>query len=84
MNTKILAEDYIRRAGRYLREAENAFSEGDFASTIRRSQECMIIDDVAPETFLLSASGEQEPSASNEVEVARGITSISPENAHAT
>ena len=24
MNTKILAEDYIRRAKRYLREAENA------------------------------------------------------------
>lgn len=41
MNTKILAEDYIRRAKRYLREAENAFSEGDFASTIRRSQECI-------------------------------------------
>jgi HEPN domain-containing protein len=41
LNTKILAEDYIRRAMRYLREAENAFSEGDFASTIRRSQECI-------------------------------------------
>lgn len=41
MNTKILAEDYIRRAGRYLREAENAFSEGDYASTIRRAQECI-------------------------------------------
>jgi hypothetical protein len=36
--TKILAEDYIRRAKRYLREAESAFSEGDFASTIRRSK----------------------------------------------
>jgi hypothetical protein len=41
MNTKILAEDYIRKAKRYLREAENACSEGDFASTIRRSQECI-------------------------------------------
>ena len=34
-----LAEEYLRRAERYLKEARNAYAEGDFPTTIRRSQE---------------------------------------------
>jgi HEPN domain-containing protein len=35
----VLAEGYLRSAERYLREARNAYAEGDFPTTIRRSQE---------------------------------------------
>jgi HEPN domain-containing protein len=35
----VLAEEYLRRAERYLKEARNAYAEGDFPTTIRRSQE---------------------------------------------
>jgi glycosyltransferase involved in cell wall biosynthesis/HEPN domain-containing protein len=36
-----MAEDYIERAKRYIREAERAFLEGDFPTTVRRSQEAL-------------------------------------------
>jgi len=36
-----MAEDYIERAKRYIREAERAFLEGDFPTTVRRSQESL-------------------------------------------
>ena len=39
MNSRALAEECLRRAERYLREARNAYAEGDFPTTIRRSQE---------------------------------------------
>jgi HEPN domain-containing protein len=36
-----MAEDYIERAKRYIREAERAFIERDFPTTVRRSQEAL-------------------------------------------
>jgi HEPN domain-containing protein len=39
LNSRVLAEEYLRRAERYLKEARNAYAEGDFPTTIRRSQE---------------------------------------------
>jgi len=39
LNSRALAEEYLRRAERYLREARNAYAEGDFPTAIRRSQE---------------------------------------------
>jgi HEPN domain-containing protein len=39
LNSRALAEEYLRRAERYLREARNAYVEGDFPTAIRRSQE---------------------------------------------
>jgi HEPN domain-containing protein len=36
-----MAGDYIKRAGRCLREATSAFTEGDYPITVRRSQECV-------------------------------------------
>jgi HEPN domain-containing protein len=35
----VLAEEYLRRDERYLTEARNAYAEGNFPNTIRRSQE---------------------------------------------
>jgi HEPN domain-containing protein len=35
----VLAEEYLRGAERYLKEARNAYVEEDFPTTIRRSQE---------------------------------------------
>jgi HEPN domain-containing protein len=39
LNSRALAEECLRRAERYLREARNAYAEGDFPTVIRRSQE---------------------------------------------
>ena len=36
-----MAEDYSERAKRYIREAERAFLERDFPTTVRRSQEAL-------------------------------------------
>jgi HEPN domain-containing protein len=41
VNTRVMAGDYIKRAGRCLREATSAFTEGDYPITVRRSQECV-------------------------------------------
>lgn len=41
MNSYDMAEDYVKRAGRCLGEAENALREGDYPMAIRRSQECV-------------------------------------------
>lgn len=41
MNTRVMAGDYLKRAGRCLREARSAFTEGDYPITVRRSQECV-------------------------------------------
>ncbi len=41
MNTKRMAIDYIRIARRCLADAENAFSDGEYAYTSRRAQECI-------------------------------------------
>jgi HEPN domain-containing protein len=41
MKSHEMAEDYLRRAGRCLDEAEDAFNEDDYPMTIRRSQECI-------------------------------------------
>lgn len=36
-----MAEDYIKRATTFLKEAELAFQDEDFATSVRRSQECV-------------------------------------------
>jgi len=36
-----MGEDYLKRAGRCLGEAENALRDGDYPMAIRRSQECI-------------------------------------------
>jgi HEPN domain-containing protein len=41
LNTLRMAEDFVRRAARFLREASLALSEGDWATCLRRSQECV-------------------------------------------
>jgi HEPN domain-containing protein len=41
MNSYEMAEDYLKRAGRCLAEAENALRDGDYPMAIRRSQECI-------------------------------------------
>ena len=41
MNTFRMAEDLARRSARFLREASLALSEGDYATCLRRSQECV-------------------------------------------
>ncbi len=41
MNNIRMARDYINRAKRCLKEAENAFDEEDNPMTVRRSQECV-------------------------------------------
>jgi HEPN domain-containing protein len=41
MNTRSMSLDYIKRAGRCLKESKNAFQENDFPITIRRAQECV-------------------------------------------
>jgi len=41
MNTKLMALDYIKRAGRCLKESKDAFEDNDFPITIRRAQECV-------------------------------------------
>lgn len=41
MNTKLMALDYIRRAGRFLKEAQADYEEEDYPTTIRRAQECV-------------------------------------------
>jgi len=39
MNTRVMAEDYIKRARTNLRQAEDSCSIADFATSIRRAQE---------------------------------------------
>jgi len=41
MNTRVMAEDYIRRARTNLRQAEDSYSMADYATSIRRAQECV-------------------------------------------
>jgi len=41
MNSYEMAEDYLKRAGRCLREAEDALNDKDYPMAIRRSQECV-------------------------------------------
>jgi len=41
MNTKLMAQDYMKRASRCLKESRDAFQDGDFPITIRRAQECV-------------------------------------------
>ena len=41
MNTRLMALDYIRKAGSYLRVSRTAFGEGDYPLTIRWAQECV-------------------------------------------
>ncbi len=41
MNSYDMAEDYLKRSERCLREAENALKEDDYPMAIRRSQECI-------------------------------------------
>jgi HEPN domain-containing protein len=41
MNSYEMAEDYLKRAGRCLNEAEGSLQDEDYAMTIRRSQECI-------------------------------------------
>ena len=41
MINREMARDYLLRAGRCLREAETALSEGDPPAAIRRSQEAL-------------------------------------------
>jgi HEPN domain-containing protein len=41
MNSYEMAEDYLKRAERCLREAESAFAENDYPMAVRRSQECI-------------------------------------------
>jgi len=41
MNTFRMAEDFVRRSARFLREASLALSELDYATCVRRSQECV-------------------------------------------
>lgn len=41
MNNYEMAEDYLKRAERCLREAENALGDGDYPMAVRRSQECI-------------------------------------------
>jgi len=41
MNTRVMAEDYIKRARTNLRQAEDSSSTADFATSIRRAQECV-------------------------------------------
>lgn len=41
MKSHEMAEDYLKRAGRCLDEAEEAFKDGDYPMAIRRSQECI-------------------------------------------
>lgn len=41
MKSYEMAEDYLKRAGRCLQEAESAFRENDYPMAIRRSQECI-------------------------------------------
>ncbi|MBU4492178.1 MAG: HEPN domain-containing protein [Euryarchaeota archaeon] len=41
MNTKLMAQDYIKRAGRCLKESKDAFNDEDYPITIRRAQECV-------------------------------------------
>ncbi|MEM2925595.1 MAG: HEPN domain-containing protein [Methanocellales archaeon] len=36
-----MARDYIERSKRYIKEADRAFLEGDFPTTVRRSQEAL-------------------------------------------
>jgi hypothetical protein len=38
-NSRALAEECLHRTERYLREARNAYAEGDFPTAIRRNQE---------------------------------------------
>ena len=41
MNTRVMAEDYIKRARTNLRQAEDSLIMADFATSIRRAQECV-------------------------------------------
>lgn len=41
MNTKLMAQDYIKRARRCLKESKDAFEDEDYPITIRRAQECV-------------------------------------------
>lgn len=41
MNTKLMAQDYIKRAKRCLKESKDAFEDGDYPIAIRRAQECV-------------------------------------------
>jgi len=36
-----MAEDFLKRSTRFLKEASLALSEGDYATCVRRSQECV-------------------------------------------
>ncbi|MEM2925810.1 MAG: HEPN domain-containing protein [Methanocellales archaeon] len=41
MNTKLMALDYIKRAGRFLKECISAFEDSDYPVAVRRAQECV-------------------------------------------
>ncbi|MDW8044709.1 MAG: HEPN domain-containing protein [Nitrososphaerota archaeon] len=41
LNTVRMAEDFIKRSERFLKEASLALSEDDYATCVRRSQECV-------------------------------------------
>ncbi|MEM2924750.1 MAG: HEPN domain-containing protein [Methanocellales archaeon] len=41
MNTRLMALDYIKRAGRFLKECISAFEDGDYPVAVRRAQECV-------------------------------------------
>jgi HEPN domain-containing protein len=41
MNTKTMAQDYIKRAKRCFKESKDAFEDKDYPITIRRAQECV-------------------------------------------
>ncbi|HIH43699.1 MAG TPA: HEPN domain-containing protein [Candidatus Methanoperedenaceae archaeon] len=41
MNTQAMALDYIKRAGRCLRESRDALEDNDYPIAIRRAQECV-------------------------------------------
>lgn len=41
MNSYEMGEDYLKRAGRCLKKAEDALGDGDHPMAIRRSQECI-------------------------------------------
>ncbi len=41
MNTKLMAQDYIKRAEDVLKRVKIAFDDKDYPITIRRAQECV-------------------------------------------
>ncbi|HLB70460.1 MAG: HEPN domain-containing protein [Candidatus Methanoperedens sp.] len=41
MNTRMMAQDYMKRARRCFKESKDAFEDKDYPVTIRRAQECV-------------------------------------------